>query len=64
MSQYRRLSEEPVVAYDEGSLCLRTLSCPPMPLLGGEEPEGSQRLVIVVPPSLRELEVLEDSSIP
>lgn len=56
--------EEFQLPYDEGSLrewpVLRTLSCSLMPLLGKEEREGSPRLANVLPPSLRELEVLQD----
>lgn len=57
--------DEPVLVYDEGSLrewpVLRTLSCSLMPLLGKGQLHGSPRLVSVLPPSLRELEILEDS---
>lgn len=40
---------------------LRTISCSLIPLLGGGPRDGSPRLMDVLPPSLRELEILWDS---
>lgn len=57
--------EEFSLPYNEGSLkdwpVLRTLSCSLMPLLGKGQLDGSPRLADVLPVSLRELEILQDS---
>lgn len=53
-----------LLPYPEGSLrewpVLRTLSCSLVPLLGRGQPDCSARLMDVLPPSLRELEILRD----
>lgn len=50
--------------YDEGSLrewpVLRTVRCSLVPLLGKVKLDGSPRLMDVLPPGLRELEILQD----
>lgn len=57
--------EEFQLPYPEGSLrdwpMLQTLSCPLLPLLGKGKLNGSPRLMDVLPVSLREFEVLQDS---
>lgn len=57
-------SDELPLLYNDGSLrewpVLRTLSCSLLPLLGGGRWDGSPRLMNVLPPGLRELEILQD----
>lgn len=59
------LPREPQLPQNDSSLrewpVLRTISCPLIPLLGGGPRDRSPRLMNVLPPSLRELEILWDS---